>query len=280
MTVSGDLAVVRLQQVSVRFGSTVAAQDLSFTVARGERVAILGRTGAGKSTLLNLLIGNLSPTEGSVHVDSADPYLEHKKLQGLIGMAFQTPSLLPWLTALDNAAVGLKIIGGNKKESRERAMEWLAKVNLAHAADRYPSQLSGGMRQRVSLARAFAIEPKLVLLDESFSALDEVTANQLRNDFIKLSDDTNATAIIVTHSIEEAFVLGHRVLVFDSPAQIVGEYDTLKYPVGSEQFAGVRQEIHELMRGRNPSTSPGRTKTDVAISSAGLSTYSREAGAQ
>lgn len=278
MTVSVDKAVVRLEQVSVRFGPTVAAQDLSFTVTRGERVAILGRTGAGKSTLLNLLIGNLSPTEGSVRVDGADPYLEHKKLQGLIGMAFQTPSLLPWLTALDNAAVGLRIIGINRKESRERAMEWLAKVNLAHAADRYPSQLSGGMRQRVSLARAFAIEPKLVLLDESFSALDEVTANQLRNDFIQLSNDTNATALIVTHSIEEAFVLGHRVLVFDSPAQIVGEYGTSKYPVGDEQFALVRQEIHELMRGANSSASPVHTKSEAAISGAGLNAYSREVG--
>jgi NitT/TauT family transport system ATP-binding protein len=248
MTYHEKKDVVRLENVFVRYGSSLVVENLNFNVAEGERVAILGRTGAGKSTLLNLLIGNLSPTSGSVRVDGVDPHGEHKKLQGKVGMAFQTPSLLPWLTALDNTAVGLRILGKGKKESRQAAHEWLSKVHLGHAAGKYPSQLSGGMRQRVSLARAFAIQPRLVLLDESFSALDEVTAGQLRGNFVQLCDETNATSVIVTHNIEEAFTLGHRVLVFGSPARILGQYKSSDYPIGSDEFTRVREMIHNLMR--------------------------------
>jgi len=244
--------VVRIDNVSVRFGDRVAAAGLTFEVAAGERVAILGRTGAGKSTLLNLLIGDLAPTTGSVRVDGADPHAQHRQLQGKIAMAFQQPSLLPWLTALDNAAVGLEILGHGKKRSREIAREWLDRVHLGHAANLYPSQMSGGMRQRVSLARAFAVQPRLVLLDESFSALDEVTANQLRRDFIELCEQTSASALVVTHSIEEAFQLADRVLVFGSPAQILGQYAAARYPVGSDEFIAVRQEIHQLMQAGAP----------------------------
>jgi len=117
MTYSDKQDVVSLENVSVLYGSSLVVENLNFNVARGERVAILGRTGAGKSTLLNLLIGNLSPTSGTVRVDGVDPHGEHKKLQGRVGMAFQTPSLLPWLTAMDNAAVGLKILGRGKRKA-------------------------------------------------------------------------------------------------------------------------------------------------------------------
>src|SRR5690606_29775605 len=113
-----------------------------------------------------------------------------------------------------------------REQRRQRALDWLKRVHLDHAADLYPSQLSGGMRQRVSLARAFVVNPQLVLLDESFSALDEVTANDLRNDFVELRRATGTTAIVVTHSIDEAFHVSDRVMVFARPARLVAEYDS------------------------------------------------------
>jgi NitT/TauT family transport system ATP-binding protein len=224
----------------------LAVRDLTFSVQEGERVAILGRTGSGKSTILNLLIGNFAPTSGSVQVTGLDPFRQHKQLQGRIGMAFQSPSLLPWYTALNNAKVGLDIIGRPKQESRAVARAWLNRVQLVGVDDLYPNQLSGGMRQRVSLARAFAIEPKVLMLDESFSALDEVTANALRKDFRSLCEERRTTALIVTHSIEEAFYLATRVLVFGSPAHILGTYDTHDY-TDPDAFRAVRDEIRRSM---------------------------------
>jgi NitT/TauT family transport system ATP-binding protein len=241
--------VIRVDKASVQFGDKLAVRELSFSVHAGERVAILGRTGSGKSTLLNLLIGNLQPTAGSVRVTDIDPYAQHKQLQGRIGMAFQSPNLLPWYTALDNARVGLDIMGWPKERSKAAGCEWLARVQLEGAEHLYPSQLSGGMRQRVSLARAFAIEPKVLMLDESFSALDEVTATALRADFRRLCEERGATALIVTHSIEEAFFLATRVLVFGSPAQILAEYRTADFG-DPEIFNKVRESIHKLMDGQ------------------------------
>jgi NitT/TauT family transport system ATP-binding protein len=246
-------AVIKVDNVTVRFGDNLAIRELTFSVKEGERVAILGRTGSGKSTLLNLLIGNLNPTSGSVRVTGIDPYAQHKQLQGRIGMAFQSPSLLPWYTALQNARVGLDIIGRPKDESIRAARSWLARVQLVGVDDLYPNQLSGGMRQRVSLARAFAIEPKVIMLDESFSALDEVTAKTLRKDFREVCEERRTTALIVTHSIEEAFFLATRVLVFASPAKIVGEYDTRQFS-DPNAFQQVREEIHHAMG--TPARSP------------------------
>jgi NitT/TauT family transport system ATP-binding protein len=256
MTGAGqDQDVIRVEDVTVQFGETVAIRKLSFSVKEGERVAILGSTGSGKSTLLNLLIGSRTPTFGSVMVTGLDPYAQHKQLQGRIGMAFQSPNLLPWFTSLDNARVGLNIMGHGKEQSKEVARKWLARVHLDGVEDLYPSQLSGGMRQRVSLARAFAIEPKVLMLDESFSALDEVTAWALRKDFRDLCQERGATALLVTHNIEEAFFLGTRVLVFGSPAQILAEYKTSDY-AAPDAFRSVRDEIHKLMNPRNGTGQP------------------------
>lgn len=247
-TLAPDTAVVSFTEVRQEFSSVVAVQDLSLEIRRGERLAILGRTGAGKSTLLNLLIGNLRPTRGTVRVDGIDPYAEHARLQGVIGMAFQSPRLLPWRTALDNVAVGMEILGVAKAERLERARSWLERMHLGDSVDLYPSQLSGGMRQRVSLARAFSIEPAMVLLDESFSALDEVTARELRDDFVELAHAEHKTALIVTHNIEEAFAIAHRVLLLGRPARILADYDVAASPaVGTTDFGELRRSIHQQM---------------------------------
>lgn len=240
--------VIDFDNVRHRFGDRVVVEGLSLEVTRGERIAILGRTGAGKSTLLNLLIGNLRPTSGTVRVEGKDPYLQRKQLQGRIGMAFQQPRLLPWRTALANVAVGGEVLGHKKAEREQTARYWLEKMHLGDAVDQYPNQLSGGMCQRVSLARAFAVRPAFVLLDESFSALDEVTARTLRQDFVQLADEERMTSVIVTHNIEEAFDIAHRVILLDRPAQILREYRSADVaPVGTPEFALVRNDVRQLM---------------------------------
>ncbi len=242
--------VVDVDNVTVRFKSFVAVEGLSLQIAKGERVAILGRTGAGKSTLLNLLVGNLAPTAGKVRVAGADPFSEHQALQGRIGMAFQSPRLVPWRTALGNVKLGLEILRRSKAEQDRTARQWLEQVHLGSAVDLYPSQLSGGMRQRVSLARAFAIEPDLILLDEAFSALDEVTAADLRNEFLRLCGQIEMTSLIVTHNIEEAFILADRVILLGRPAKILKTFVASEEPApGTADFVAFRETIHKMIVG-------------------------------
>lgn len=240
--------IVDFEAVHHAFGANVAIERFNLKIYRGERVAILGRTGAGKSTILNLLVGNYAPTDGTVRVDGLDPFAQHKSLRGIIGMAYQAPRLLPWRTAVENVAVGQEIAGVAKAEREANARAWLDKMHLGDSYNLTPSQLSGGMRQRVSLARAFAINPSLVLLDESFSALDEVTARVLREDFIKVAEEEQKTAMIVTHNIEEAFQMAHRVLLLGRPARILAEYHTANEPkVGTTEFTQLRGKIRDLM---------------------------------
>lgn len=248
MNAKTDDVVIDFKNVVHEFGHVVAVEDLNLQVKKGERVAILGRTGAGKSTVMNLLVGNMTPTHGTIRVNGKDPYAEHDALQGKIGMAFQGPRLLPWRTAEANVAIGQEILKVKKPERLENAHKWLSKMQLKDAAKMYPNQLSGGMRQRVSLARAFAIDPAFILLDESFSALDEVTARELRDDFVALADAEQKTAVIVTHNIEEAFAIAHRVILLGRPARILAEYHSAQEPqVGTPEFTRLRKTIHDLM---------------------------------
>jgi NitT/TauT family transport system ATP-binding protein len=200
-----------------------AVRNLSFTVQRGELVAVLGKTGCGKSTMFNLLAGLLRPSSGRVLVHGHDPYAEFAWFRGKLGIVFQNDRLMPWRTAIENVAFGLEL---NKVPAAERltlAAAWLARLGLRGHEHDYPHALSGGMRQRVSIARAFSIKPDILLCDEPFSALDEVTGNQLRSEFRDLVRETHATGIFITHSIGEALALGHRILVFHRPARIAYE---------------------------------------------------------
>lgn len=241
--------VIVFDQVHKSFNGSVAIGDLDFRVKTGERLAILGRTGAGKSTLLNLLVGNFEPTSGTVKVGGFDPFRDHDDLQGIIGMAYQSPRLVPWRTALENVAIGQEILGIPKTERLDNAAMWLERVNLGDSLHKYPAELSGGMRQRVSLARSFAIDPEVMLLDEAFSALDEVTAQQLRSDFLEVANEVNATALIVTHNIEEAFTVANKVMVLGRPAKILAEYDTAETPgPKTPEFMILREEIHNLLQ--------------------------------
>ncbi|MDQ4061617.1 MAG: ATP-binding cassette domain-containing protein [Pseudomonadota bacterium] len=222
-----------------------AISDLSFAVADGEYVAIVGPTGAGKSVLLDCLLGLKTLDAGRIEIDGqeVDHYIRSRK--GRITRIFQEDRLLPWLSATDNAALGLQIQGMPEKERRERAAYWLDAVGLSRFRNAFPSELSGGMRQRVNIARAFAPNPEIILLDEAFSALDEITAARLRGDFRDLAHRQKMTYVIVTHSIEEAIFLGSRILVFGVPARLVRE---VVVPAGASQDRAVVDRIRDEIR--------------------------------
>ncbi len=200
-----------------------AISDLSFTIGRGELVAILGKTGCGKSTTFSLISGLIRPSRGRVAVQGHDPYGDFDWFRGKIGIVFQNDRLMPWRTALDNVALGMELNKVQERERRDIAAAWLKRLGLSGHENEYPHALSGGMRQRVSIARAFAGRPGLLLCDEPFSALDEHTGNALRQEFRDLLRETGATSIFITHSIDEALTLGERLMVFERPARIAFE---------------------------------------------------------
>jgi NitT/TauT family transport system ATP-binding protein len=216
-------ALIEVKSVTKSFGSYLAVDNLSLEVRRGEIVVLLGQTGAGKSTVLNLIMGTTSPNSGTVRVAGFDPHDSFKALKGRLSVSFQTDRLLPWRTAVENAELGLLILGVGKKDARRRAKEWLARVRLDGADDKYVHELSGGMRQRVSLARALAIDPEIVFLDESFSQLDHVTSGALRRDFYQIARDLQKTCVLITHRIDDALEMADRAIVLSQPAKIALE---------------------------------------------------------
>jgi NitT/TauT family transport system ATP-binding protein len=198
-----------------------AVSDLNFRVHTGELVSVVGRTGCGKSSTLHMILGLERPTSGSITIDDKEPYTEFGYFRGRLAAVFQTDRLLPWRNALDNVAYGLEILRVPEPDRRTRARRWLERVGLGGFENAYPHQLSGGMRQRVGIARAFCVEPEVVLCDEAFGHLDQVTAAQLRGDFLELVRETRKTSIIITHDIDEAIELGNRVLVLGKPARLL-----------------------------------------------------------
>ncbi len=224
-------------------GTFDAVKELSFEVRRGELLAILGRTGCGKSTTFNLISGLLRPTSGRVTVKGRDPFAEFEWFRGKIGIVFQNDRLMPWRTAFENVELGLEL---NKIEKQRRAdivASWLARLGLTDHGGDFPHALSGGVRQRVSIARAFATRPEILLCDEPFSALDEHTGNVLREEFRGLLAETRATAIFITHSIEEALRLGGRLMVFERPARIA--YETR---LAADMTEGDREDVRARIR--------------------------------
>jgi len=195
-----------------------AVSDLSFSVDTGEAPPVVGRPGCGKSSTLHRILGLERPTSGSITIDDKEPYTDFGYFRGRLAAVFQTDRLLPWRKALDNVAYGLEILRVPEADRRLRAQRWLEKVGLGGFENAYPHQLSGGMRQRVGIARAFCVDPDLVLCDEAFGHLDQVTATQLRGDFLDLVRESQKTSVFITHDIDEAIELGNRVLVLGKPA--------------------------------------------------------------
>jgi len=198
-----------------------AVRDLTFSVEKGQVVAVVGKTGCGKSTMFNLLSGLSEPTSGEVRVEGHDPYKSFNSLQGRLGIIFQNDRLMPWRTVIDNVCIGLELQKVPQADRYKVGRSWLKKLNLEGYDDAYPHELSGGMKQRVAIARAFSMNPSVLLCDEPFSALDEITAGKLRDDFAELVSTSGITAMFITHNIDEALTIASRVLVFARPAKVL-----------------------------------------------------------
>jgi len=210
-----------VQSVSVRLGPFTAVADADFQVGAGEFVAVVGPTGCGKSTLLNIITGLLRPAAGSVKIFG-------KPLVGLnddSGYMLQQDALLPWKTALDNVGLGLIFKGHPVAEARERALPWLKKVGLKGFEHRYPHQLSGGQRKRVAMAQTLIMGPKIVLMDEPFSALDVHTRRLMHRILLDLWQEERRSLVFITHDLEEAITLADRVVVMSAGpgSRVIGE---------------------------------------------------------
>jgi NitT/TauT family transport system ATP-binding protein len=240
-------AVISLGNVCKSFGNHPAVENLSFDVRQGEIVTLLGRTGAGKTTVLNMIMGTMKPDRGIIRVAGFDPFEQFKQLRGQLAVSFQTDRLLPWRTAVENTELGLLILGIRKAEAREIAMSWLTRVNLKGAEEKYVHELSGGMRQRVSLARALAVDPELILLDESFSQLDHVTSQSLRHDFCEVARAYDKTCLMVTHRIEDAVEMADRVIVLGPQARINLELAFGKAAKGDDERNAIRKQIEAAL---------------------------------
>lgn len=202
-------------------GSLPAVAHINLAVLPGEFLCIVGPSGCGKTTLLHLLGGLLPPDTGEVLLFNRPLTEPHPE----IGIVFQKPNLMPWRTVLDNVLLPLQIEGVASAQARERAAETLALVGLSEFAAAYPKALSGGMEQRVAVARALTQQPRLLLLDEPFSALDALTRERLNNELLRLWRTHNLSAVMVTHNIREAIFLADRVLVLGPrPARIVAHF--------------------------------------------------------
>ena len=199
-----------------------AIRDVSLGVARGEFVSVVGPTGCGKSTILNIAAGLLTPSAGKVSVFGVP-------LQGInraAGYMFQTDALMPWLSSIDNVAIGLVYRGAVWNDARDRAQEWLGRVGLAGHGERYPHQLSGGMKKRVALAQMLILDPQILLMDEPFSALDIQTRQLMENELLDLWSADRKSVIFITHDLEEAISLSDRVILLSAgpEAHPIGEY--------------------------------------------------------
>jgi nitrate/nitrite transport system ATP-binding protein len=215
---------LRIENIGMSFetkkGSFVALDSIDLTIRKGEFVSLIGHSGCGKSTLLNLVAGLIMPTEGGI-------LLAEREIAGPgpdRGVVFQNHSLLPWLTCFDNVYLAVERVFQEKKpQLKERTHKALAMVGLTHAEAKYPHEISGGMKQRVGIARALAIEPKVLLLDEPFGALDALTRATLQDELVRIVESTGATVLMVTHDVDEAVLLSDRVVMMtNGPAARIG----------------------------------------------------------
>jgi NitT/TauT family transport system ATP-binding protein len=258
-----QLSHVSLDYVKEREQGATIVEDISLSIKRGEKFIIIGPSGCGKTTLIKAIGGYLKPRQGEILVKD-EPVKRPGPDRAFVFQDFE--QLFAWRTVLDNLVYALRV---TKHVSRHQAIEkarfYLELVEVASAADKYPHQLSGGMKQRAALARALALEPDILLMDEPFGALDAITRNQLQLELNEIWQRTGVTIVLVTHSIEEAIFLGHRVLVMSSsPAQIREIVETSKAEdFDSPAFADLTKHLHSLLIRH-------KTPLDALLSSSGV----------
>jgi len=211
-------SLIDLQGVTKTYDNgTLALSDVSTSIAQGSFVSLLGPSGCGKSTLLRIIAGLISPTAGAIHWPATD-----EQRPDDIGFVFQEATLMPWASVLENVYLPLKLRGKQLKDVKPQLIEALARVGLAEFATAFPRELSGGMKMRVSIARALVTRPPVLLMDEPFAALDEFTREKLDDDLLALWEAENWTVIFVTHSVYESVYLSERVLVMGArPGRIL-----------------------------------------------------------
>ena len=225
---------VSVENVGIEFngknGRFVALQNVNLQVKKGEFVSIIGHSGCGKSTVLNLVAGLYTPTQGVLLCNNreiAGPGPDR-------GVVFQNHSLLPWMTCFENVYLAVERVFGDKENKaalRDRTQAALAMVGLTHAEKKLPGEISGGMKQRVGIARALAMEPKVLLLDEPFGALDALTRAHLQDELIRIVGETGSTVVMVTHDVDEAVLLSDRIIMMtNGPAATVGDVLDVKLP--------------------------------------------------
>jgi ABC-type nitrate/sulfonate/bicarbonate transport system ATPase subunit len=209
----GAVAAISLAGINKHFGALEVLRDISFSVARGEIVALLGTSGCGKSTLLNMISGLMAADSGVLQLEGqpAASYTNWSR----VSYMFQEDRLLPWRSVRDNVGFGLEAAGVPKAQRNARANAVLETVGLTAFADSWPHQLSGGMRSRVALARSLVVDPAILLMDEPFSKLDPHTRSQMHEEVLRARSMTGATIVFVTHDVEEAVVLADRVVVLE-----------------------------------------------------------------
>ncbi|MEN9624733.1 MAG: hypothetical protein RJB17_1528, partial [Pseudomonadota bacterium] len=231
---NNDSKYIQIQSVEQTFktnkGLFPALRDIHLDIAKGEFVALIGHSGCGKSTLLNLIAGLTTPTAGVLlcaNREIAGPGPER-------AVVFQNHSLLPWLTCFDNVHLGIERVFGeteNKAQLRARTDAALAMVGLTHAAQKRPGEISGGMKQRVGIARALAMEPKVLLMDEPFGALDALTRAKLQDELLEIVARTQSTVVMVTHDVDEAVLLSDKIVMMtNGPAATIGEVLSVDLP--------------------------------------------------
>jgi nitrate/nitrite transport system ATP-binding protein len=234
-------AFIEVQHVemvfSTRKGDFHALHDIHLSVAQGEFVTLIGHSGCGKSTLLNLIAGLIQPTAGVLLCDNreiAAPGPER-------AVVFQNHSLLPWLTCFDNVHLAVeRVFGGRegKAQQKERTRAALELVGMGHALFKRPHEISGGMKQRVGIARALAMEPKVLLMDEPFGALDALTRAHLQDELLKIVARTKSTVVMVTHDVDEAVLLSDRIVMMtNGPAATIGEVLKVELPRPRDRVA-------------------------------------------
>jgi nitrate/nitrite transport system ATP-binding protein len=245
---------VLVENVSMVFntksGSFTALKDVNMSIAEGEFVTLIGHSGCGKSTLLNLVAGLLTPSKGiqiCAGREIAGPGPDR-------GVVFQNHSLLPWLTCFENVHLAVERVFGateSRGKLKARALKALELVQLSHAADKRPNEISGGMKQRVGIARALSMEPKVLLLDEPFGALDALTRAHLQDELLKIVAKTKSTVLMVTHDVDEAVLLSDRIVMMtNGPAATVGDVVDVTLPRPRERMALVNDSRYHQCRAR------------------------------